>query len=264
MTVHHAPPSARSDQPSAANPAPATPPRRWLRTARRFGPIALIALGLALVFATGLHREISLETLRENYEQWRGWAEARPFSTALCFILIYALAASISLPGALWFTIAGGLLFGWFQGAVYSWLGATIGATLLFVAARTALRGVLEAKAGPRVQQFKAGFERDAFSYLLTLRLIPLPFFLVNAAPAFFDVKIRTFVAASMLGMIPGAFAYATLGAGAGEIIAEGGQLALGSVLFEPKVLIAMGMLAMLAFIPIILRRLGVLGDARG
>lgn len=253
-------PSPDSAGTPAERPAQAQP-RGWRGAVRRFGPLALIAAGLSLVFLTGLHRHISLDTLRDNMALWRGWVDERPVATALCFVALYALAASISLPGALWFTIAGGVLFGWLQGAIYSWAGATIGATILFLAARTALRGVLAAKAGPRVQQFKAGFERDAFSYLLTLRLIPLPFFLVNAAPAFFDVKVRTFVLASMLGMIPGAFAYATLGAGAADALAQGGDLDVGRVLLEPKVLVAMAALAALAFIPIALRRLGVLGD---
>lgn len=244
-------------------PEPPTAARRALARAlaRRFGPLAVLAAGLALVFATGLHRYVSLEALRENYVGWREMAEARPLATGLCFIVIYALAVSVSLPGALWFTIAGGLLFGWGWGGVYAWIGATMGATLIFLAARTALANVLRAKAGSRLAQFKAGFERDAFSYLLTLRLIPLPFFLVNVAPAAFDVRVRTFVAATGLGIIPGAFAYAALGAGAGDAIASGRPLDF-SVLSDPKILFGMGGLAILAVVPIALRRLGVLGGA--
>lgn len=233
-----------------ANAAPSS--RAW-RLVRRFGPAGLVLGGLALALGLGLNRYVSLEALSENYGALRAWIAERPLIAGGVFVAVYALAVTVSLPGALWFTIAAGALFGWPLGAGYAWAGALMGAVLVFLAARSALADVLAAKAGGRVAQFKAGFERDAFSYLLLLRLIPLPFFLVNVAPAFFKVKLRDYAGATALGIIPGGLAYAALGAGAGDVIAAGGTLDL-SILAQPKVLFGMGALAALALAPLLLK----------
>lgn len=229
-------------------------PSRAVALLRRFGPILAILAALALVFATGLHERVSLAWLSENYAQLTDWVGAHPFLAGGLFVLFYAAAVTISLPGALWFTISGGLLFGWFWGGVLSWAGATVGATLVFLAARTALKDTLRAKAGSRLDQFKRGFEKNAFLTLVTLRIIPLPFFLVNVAPAFFNVRVATFFTATALGIIPGTFAYATLGAGAGDAVKAGRFEP--SILAEPKLLIAFGALGLLAIAPALVRRL--------
>ncbi|MCG8441867.1 MAG: VTT domain-containing protein, partial [Caulobacterales bacterium] len=180
-----------------------------------------------------------------NYLTLRAAVDSHPVLAGAAFVTFYALAVTVSLPGALWFTIASGLLFGWALGTVYAWAGALTGAVLIFLAARTALRDVLRAKAGSRLDQFKRGFEGDAFFYVLLLRLIPLPFFLVNVAPAFFDVKVRDYALATAIGVIPGALAYAAIGAGAGDIIASGADLT-PAALIDPKIGVGVALLAAL------------------
>ena len=109
----------------------------------------------------------------------------------LAYIGIYIVAVALSLPGAAFLTVAGGFLFGLVVGASAAVIGATIGATLIFLVARTALGEPLLRRAGPRANQLAKGFRDDAFSYLLFLRLVPaFPFFLVNLVPAFAGVRL--------------------------------------------------------------------------
>ncbi len=216
---------------------------------------------LVAAFASGLHRHVSLETLRENYDAWREWAGAHPALAGLGFVALYAGAVTISLPGALWLTMAAGVLFGWAFGGFYAWLGATTGAVLIFIAARTAFQDAIRARMGGKLEKFRAGFERDSFFYIVMLRLIPLPFFLVNVAPALFRVRIATFAGATALGIIPGTLAYAAIGAGVGEALAEGARVDL-SLLSDPRLVLGFLGLAVLAVMPVILRRAGLLGGA--
>ena len=116
---------------------------------------------------------------------------------------------ALSLPGGAVLTLAGGFLFGWFIGGVASIIGATIGATIVFLIARSTIGDALAARAGPFLSRFRQGFQQDAFSYLLFLRLVPIfPFWLVNLAPGLLGVGFGTYVATTLLGIVPGTFAY--------------------------------------------------------
>jgi uncharacterized membrane protein YdjX (TVP38/TMEM64 family) len=189
----------------------------------RFLPILLIAaaLGVALVFR--VHEQLSLETLYARSQALDGYV-ARNLAGALAlFMLIYAISVTISLPGASVLTISGGFLFGTWLGGAAVWIAATVGATLIFLAARTAFGDALRARAGSWLDRLSAGFRDNAFTYLLILRLTPVaPFFVVNVAPAFFNVKLRDYVLASLIGIIPGTFVYAAVGAGLKSALAAG------------------------------------------
>jgi len=155
------------------------------------------------------------------------------------------------VPGAAILTIAGGLLFGQWYGSVYVVLGATLGAVGVFLIARTALGDALRRRAGPAIQKMEAGFQENALSYLLVLRLIPLfPFFLVNIVPAFLGVKLRTYVVGTLIGIIPGSFVYATVGAGLGSIFERNEEFSLQGVL-TPEITAALVGLAALALLPV-------------
>jgi uncharacterized membrane protein YdjX (TVP38/TMEM64 family) len=137
------------------------------------------------------------------------------------YVGVYITVVAVSLPGAALLTITGGFLFGIAVGASAAVISATVGATLIFLVARTALGEPLLRRAGPRATQLARGFREDAFSYLLFLRLVPaFPFFLVNLVPAFAGVRLGPFVAATAIGIIPGAIVFALAGAGLDSIIA--------------------------------------------
>jgi len=152
-------------------------------------------------------------------------------------------------------TVSGGFLFGAVAGTLYAVIGATLGATLLFLIAKTSLGDVLLARAGGRFDRMRRGFADDALSYLLVLRLIPIfPFFLVNLAPAFLGVPLRVYVIATFFGIMPGGFVYALAGAGIGSVLDRGGAVTVGGIL-TPQILGALFGLALLAMLPVIYRR---------
>jgi uncharacterized membrane protein YdjX (TVP38/TMEM64 family) len=222
--------------------------RRWL-------PLLLLLVALALVYGTGLHRQLSLETLRTQREALQGFVAARPLAAPLVFVLAYAGAVALSLPGALFLTLAGGFLFGTLLGSVLSVTGATIGAVAIFLVARTALGSSLRDRAGPWLKRMEAGFREDAFSYLLVLRLIPLfPFWLVNLVPAVLGVRLPTFALATLIGIIPGSLVYTSVGNGLGAVLDHGGEPDIGLIL-KPQVLGPLLGLAALALLPVLYRR---------
>jgi uncharacterized membrane protein YdjX (TVP38/TMEM64 family) len=187
----------------------------------KLAPLAAIA-GLAIVVvAMGWHRELSLEALVRHRAALDSFIGTH-FAAALAgFVVLYIAAVALSVPGALFLTISGGVLFGWLLGGLAAVVGATVGATLIFLIARGALYDYVRRKAGPRVTRLADGFKADAFSYLLFLRLVPVfPFFLVNLAPALLGVRLRTFVLATALGIVPATFAYAFVGAGLDSVVA--------------------------------------------
>jgi uncharacterized membrane protein YdjX (TVP38/TMEM64 family) len=223
---------------------------------RRLWPLAVLALGLGLFFAFGLNRYATLDTLRDNRQALAGWVSANELVAVLVFMGVYALMVAFSVPGALVATLTGGFLFGTVVGGLCTVLAATVGATILFIAAKSALGDVLRARAGSSIARMEEGFRENAFSYLLVLRLVPIfPFFLVNLAPAFLGVPLSTFVAATFLGIIPGTFVFASLGNGLGAVFDAGGTPDLG-LIKQPEVIGPLLALAALALVPVIYRRL--------
>lgn len=225
------------------------------QTALRLLPLAAIALGLAAVFAFDLDRYLSFEALSERRETLLAWRD-RHFALALAaFVAAYVAMTALSVPGAVWMTVGGGFLFGAPLATALVVLGATAGATLIFLAARYALADWLRAKAGPAIRRMEAGFSRNALSYMLVLRLVPLfPFWLVNLVPAFLGVRLRDFVLGTLLGIVPGTFVFAAVGSGLGAVFDAGAEPDL-AILFEPAILLPIVGLAVLALIPVGYRR---------
>ncbi len=152
--------------------------------------------------------------------------------------------------------VAGGLLFGTWLGTALTVTGATLGATALFLVARSALGEGLRGRAGGAVERLADGFREGAFSYLLVLRLVPLfPFFVVNLAPAFLGVRPRTYVLATLIGIVPGTFVFASVGAGLGSVFARGGTFTAAGAL-TPQILTALVGLALLSLAPVAHKRL--------
>jgi uncharacterized membrane protein YdjX (TVP38/TMEM64 family) len=234
-------------------------PRDGGRQYRRFVPVAfLVCILLALYLAGGQHY-VSLSYLAERHAAMQDFVAAHPVSAPAAFALFYALAVAVSLPCASILTIFAGFLFGWLIGGTLVVFAATVGATALFLAARSALGGFLRGRIGARAARLADGFEKDAFSYLLVLRLAPIfPFFIVNVAPAFFRVPLRTYVAATFIGILPGTFAYAYLGTGLDSALdaaaAAGREVELADIV-TPELTFAFLLLALVAAIPLAIRK---------
>lgn len=227
------------------------PPRRSLF---RFAPVAVLVGGLVLVFAFDLHDLISLSALHEHREDLTGFVADNLVAAAAAFMAIYAIATALSVPGGAVLTLVGGFLFGVVIGGMLVVVAATIGAVGVFLAARTALGDSLRRRSGGWLKRLEGGFRRNAFSYLLTLRLIPLvPFWLVNLAPAFFGVPLSTFVITTVLGIIPGTIVYVGVGNGLGATLDAGEDPDLGIIL-DPEILLPLLGLALLSLLPLAYR----------
>jgi uncharacterized membrane protein YdjX (TVP38/TMEM64 family) len=187
----------------------------------------------------------------------RAFVAANATAAAAIYALAYIAVTALSLPGAALMSLIGGLLFGNIAGTALVVVAATIGATAIFLAARTAFADAFRSRASGFVQRMEEGFSRDAFSYLLLLRLIPVfPFFIVNIAPAFTRIKTHTYIAATMIGIIPGAFAFVSAGNGLGAVIERGGDIELRGLLLQPEILTPIIALSLLALLPIAYRAL--------
>lgn len=231
----------------------------WIK---RFGPLILVALAVAAVIASGLGDHLSLAELKARRDQLQGFVALHPVLSFGLYILIYIAVVSLSLPGALVMTLSGGFLFGPWLGAAAASSGASLGAAVIFLVCRTAVGDSLRGKAGSTISRIEEGVRRDAFSYILTLRLIPvMPFWLVNLAAGFVNIPLRTFLAATVLGILPGSLVYSGLGAGLGEVFASGQEPNL-RVIFEPHVLLPLVGLGLLSLLPVVLRRFRKSGDA--
>lgn len=219
-------------------------------------PAVALAAGAGAFFALGLHKYLSFEQLREHRSELMAYVAGMPVKAALIYVAFYAAATAVAMPGGVILTLTGGFLFGVWVGAGLTLVGATLGATGLFLIARTALGEGLRAKAGPFLARMEAGFREDALSYLLVLRLIPaFPFFVVNLVSAALGVPLRAFVVATLLGIIPGTFVFSSIGAGLGSIFDSMQEFTLKGAL-TPQVLTALIGLAVLALIPVVVKRI--------
>ncbi len=223
---------------------------------QRFLPLLILVIAMIFVFVFGLDDYLTFQSLKNHRDFLKRAVQEAFWPTLIVYGLTYIIAIALSLPGGAILTITGGFLFGQMIGTISVVMCATLGATLLFIIARYSAHDLMKEKAGPWLQKLSAGFQKNAFSYLLMLRLVPLfPFFVVNLVPALLNVRLYTFVAATAVGIIPGTFVYISVGVGLNSIFASGDELQFGSIL-TPEMLIALTGLGLLSLIPVIYKRL--------
>jgi uncharacterized membrane protein YdjX (TVP38/TMEM64 family) len=213
-------------------------------------PLALLVAGLIALWAFGLRQDLSWASLARHQADLLAAVAARPIETGGAYVVVYTILVACSVPEAAIVTVAGGLLFGTVLGGALAVIGATLGATALFLAARTAFVDLMAARAAPLMARIRPGIERDGFLYLLAIRLVPIfPFWLVNLAAAACGIRLVPFAAATLLGIIPGTLVFAAIGAGVADVLAKGGTPDF-SVIFSPRVLLPLLGLAALTLLP--------------
>ena len=222
----------------------------------RYGPMLLIGV-VAVVGAFALRDYLSFDALRENREALIAFRDSNFALTVLGFVLIYVLIVTFSLPGALIATLTGGFLFGTVFGTAINITAATVGATLIFSAARMGLGDKLKARmdaSDGMVARIKKGLDENQWSMLFFIRLVPaVPFFVANLIPAFLAVPLKRFVISTFLGIIPGSLVYTSVGAGLGEVFARGETPNLG-IIFEPHILLPILGLCVLSVLPVVIK----------
>ena len=222
----------------------------------RYGPLALIAI-VAVLGAFALRDYLSFDALRDNREALIAFRDNNFVLTVLSFIAAYVAIVAFSLPGAAIATLTGGFLFGTALGTGVNVVGATLGASAIFLAARMGLGDKLRAKmeaSDGMVSKIKKGLDENQWSMLFFIRLVPaVPFFVANLIPAFLGVPLRRFVISTFLGIIPGSLVYTSVGAGLGEVFARGETPNLG-IIFEPHILLPILGLCALSLLPVVIK----------
>jgi len=223
---------------------------------RRLIPIFVLIAIVVLFFILDLGRYLSFEALAEHRVTLLAWVSEHGIIAPLLFMLAYILVVAFSLPGGLVMTVSGGFLFGAIAGGLYTVFGATIGAVLLFLIAKTSIGDYLLARAGDSVVKMQQGFAENALSYMFVLRLVPIfPFFLVNLVPAFLGVPLRVYFIATFFGIMPATFVFALAGSGLGSVLDQGAEISMAGVL-TPEMLGTLFGLALLSLIPVVYKRI--------
>lgn len=225
-----------------------------MKKIKQYLPILVIACLSALAWALGAHHYLSFDALRAHHDALESYIGLYPLSSFALYAAAYIAVVGLSFPGATFMTLLGGFLFGriWGTGLVVA--SASIGATIFFVSAKAASQDLLTRKAGPWVNKMKAGFEKDGFYYLLTLRLVPLfPFVAINLVAAVLQIPLRTFIAATFIGIIPGSFIFVSIGDALKDVILTTGLSP--KVVLEPKILFALIGLGVLSLLPVFYKR---------
>lgn len=239
---------------------------------KRFGPLVALLLAIAAVYVSGAHNYLTLSAIAEHRDHLKQFVGQNQVLAIGGYMLVYIAVVAFSLPGGALLTILGGFLFGTFIGSTATVVAATIGATAVFMIAKTALGDVLVRKAGPWIKKLADGFNDDAFSYLMFLRLVPaFPFFVVNIAPALFNVRLSTYVITTFFGIIPGTIAFTVVGSGLDSIIDAQRSANLACIaekgaeqcpftldpgaLLTPQILAAFVALGVVALIPVVIKK---------
>lgn len=221
----------------------------------RLLPILVLLLGLGAFFYFRLYIYIDLRTLKSHRDVLVNYVHDHVIVASIVYIATYIILTAISAPGAVVLTLIGGFLFGLVWGTIFVAIGATLGATIIFLAAKTALHDFLYAKAGNWFKKIARGFKNNVVSYMLFLRLIPLfPFWLVNIVPAFFGVTLRVFMLTTFFGILPGTFVYVMLGNSVSFILSRGEEPNL-QIIFQPEILMPIVGLAVLALVPVVYKK---------
>lgn len=255
----------RADKPAANSRSP-------MAVARRLAPLMIVLAAMATVWTMGWHRHLTLEAVAANRDSLHDVIAQHRTLVLLAYVSIYVAIVGLSLPGGAVLTLTGGLLFGWLGGALAAVIGATAGATVVFLIARTATGDILAGRAGPLLGKLRDGFSQNALNYMLFLRLVPaFPFWLVNLAPALLGVPLRSYVIGTFLGIIPGTFAIASMGAGldavfaaaeadlASCVAARGAAACKLSIkpgaLLNAQLVVALVLLGIVALLPVVIRQ---------
>lgn len=221
----------------------------------RVGLSAALALALVLVYVFDLTDYLSFRALAENEAALKELVARMPVLSAALYIGAYVLAVALSIPGAIWLSLAGGLLFGTVKGGFLIIFSATCGAALLFLVARYLAGDALRARAGPALKKFEAAFNRDAASYLLVLRLLPIfPFFIVNLGAALVGARFSVFIVTTFFGIMPATFVFASIGNGI-SLLLQAGEAPDLSIVTNPDIMLPLTGLALLSLLPVVWRR---------
>lgn len=236
---------------------PDRPTRARRRLARHIPLIVILAV--AVTGALTLGDALGFDTLRDNRAALLAFRDGNFVLLALGFVCFYVLIVAFSLPGAAVASVTGGFLFGLAVGTMLNVTAATIGAAVIFLAARRGLGEALSLRMDTSegtLRRIRTGLREHEVSVMLLLRLAPVvPFFVANLLPALVGVRFGTFLWTTALGIIPGGIVFTWIGVGLGEVFDRGEEPDL-SLIWEPYILGPILGLCALAALPIVIKTL--------
>jgi len=210
----------------------------------------IIIITAVYLWATGIGEHITLGNIITHKDYLLTQIDENLLLSLLICGGIYATIVALSLPFATPLTLAAGFLFGFIMGTALVVISATIGATIIFLVARSSFGGVLREKAGKLYDRAEKDMNDNAVSYLLFLRLVPLfPFFIINILPALFNVKARTFIMTTLFGILPGTAVFVNVGRSLETIENP-------SDLVSKDIILAIALLGVVALIPVIYQKI--------
>jgi uncharacterized membrane protein YdjX (TVP38/TMEM64 family) len=219
---------------------------------KKFLPLSIILIMIVCAWYLGLQDYVNLDTIKSQRSELLNIVSDRPYISILAFVSMYIISVALSLPIATVLTLLGGFLFGRWLGTFLIVISATMGASILFLAAKSAIGTTLRQKAGPLYKKIESNMNQNAIGYLLFMRLVPIfPFFLVNIVPALFNIRLTPYLATTFFGIIPGTFVYANVGR-------ELGTIESLSDLISTETLIAFTLLGLFALLPVIIKQVNL------
>jgi uncharacterized membrane protein YdjX (TVP38/TMEM64 family) len=225
--------------------------RRTLYWLKRLGPGLLIIALVAAALLSGVEKHLTAGELSLRKDALEAAVRLKPVSTALIFLAAYTLYVALCLPGLVLFAALSGFLFGLAEGSVIAVLGDTLGASLVFLASKSAFGDVLRRRAGPMVARLEQGVSAHGMPYLLAVRFMPAaPFWLINIAAGCLSIRLRTFVIATALGIYPACLLYSQLGARMRRAADRGEPVDL-HFFGQPEVYLPMIGLGLLSIVPL-------------
>jgi len=218
--------------------------------------LALASIGVVSAVYVGMDDRIGIDLLREHQHTLSGLVTNQPVLAGILFTAVYAALVATSMPGLALFTMAGGYLFGWFLGAFYTMIAATIASTIIFLLARSAFGAAMRERAGPMIQRFARGFKESALSYVFVMHLVPiLPYMVVTTLPAACGVPLHVYMFSAFFGILPATVLLSRIGSGLGDILSTDGPINPSSFM-TTDIIVSIAGLALLALLPVVYRAL--------
>ena len=221
----------------------------------RLWPLLILLLLFFLLYYFNVNHYLNFASLKLHHQQLISWTKNNYLEAVLIFMSCYIVCIAVSFPGALFLTMAGGLLFGTLGGAFFVVISATIGSIIIFFAVKFALSDWIAQRTSKWINKMRLGFQENAFSYLLSLRLMPIfPFWVVNIIPALLGIKAGTFITATFIGIIPGSIIYASVGNSLNHLF-EAGQTPDLKIIFSPEIFLPLLGLVLLTLLPVFYKK---------
>jgi len=220
----------------------------WMR---KYLFLSVLLLAAFAFFYFHLYQYFTFEMLKKYQTIIQKWTIENYKYAVIIYILLFSFMIACTIPCATFFSILGGFLFGSI-GIIYAVFSTTLGGLILYLAVRTAIGSHIAKKSSGWIKKMEAGFQQNAFHYLLSLRLMPIfPCWISNIAAGALNVPLKTFLSATILGILPATIIYVLAGRSLDTLLTDK-NAPLFNTIFSPSVFFPLLGLALVSLLPVI------------